>query len=190
LPGQAVAEKSPAMGVGLPAGCGSDQQALARSQKGLPPTVEPADGRQTENGVRHRQQATDETSCRADGCCVEQPTRGGGVQPSPVASSQPSMVWGWSGILDPGQGRGISCRHATPPIQQRHPAKLARRMKRRWRIVLMRTKGELLGTWMPRMRRPQRQLRRSNSGSMDGSGGGCWSGSSANPCQDAQTNRR
>ena len=29
---------------------------------------------------------------------------------------------------------------------QRHPAKLAKRMKRRWRIVLIRSKGEVLGT--------------------------------------------
>jgi hypothetical protein len=33
-----------------------------------------------------------------------------------------------------------------PPQIQRHPAKLASRMKRRWRIVLIRGKGEVLGT--------------------------------------------
>ena len=36
--------------------------------------------------------------------------------------------------------------HATPPPhRQRHPAKLAKRMKRRWRVVLLRNKGEILG---------------------------------------------
>ena len=42
--------------------------------------------------------------------------------------------------------------HATPPPhRQRHPAKLAKRMRdtasrRRWRVVLLRAKGEILGT--------------------------------------------
>jgi len=47
---------------------------------------------------------------------------------------------------DPAPGRGLYSCHAAPPIQQEDsPAKLARRMKRRWRIVLMRSRGELLG---------------------------------------------
>jgi hypothetical protein len=28
------------------------------------------------------------------------------------------MVWGWSAILDPGQGRGYICRYAAPRLQQ------------------------------------------------------------------------
>ena len=47
-------------------------------------------------------------------------------------------------LLDPGQGRGYICRHA-PPLQQGPPAKLPRRIKRRWRVVLLRSKGEILG---------------------------------------------
>jgi hypothetical protein len=40
-----------------------------------------------------------------------------------------------------------SCRHATPPPKSKDtPAKLASRMKRRWRIVLMRKSGQVLGT--------------------------------------------
>ena len=39
------------------------------------------------------------------------------------------------------------CGHATPPPQiQRLPAKLATRMKRRFRIVLIRKTGQVLGT--------------------------------------------
>ena len=38
-------------------------------------------------------------------------------------------------------------RYAPPPHQQeRQPRKLAGRMKRRWRVVLLRSKGEILGT--------------------------------------------
>ena len=33
----------------------------------------------------------------------------------------------------------------TPEVCAHSPAKIAKRMKRRWRIVLMRSKGELLG---------------------------------------------
>ena len=41
-------------------------------------------------------------------------------------------------------GQGLYFSHA-PPIQQSTPAKLAKRMKRRWRVVLFRAKGEILG---------------------------------------------
>jgi len=50
-------------------------------------------------------------------------------------------------ILDPGQGRGYI--FAMPPRRSSwkdSPAKLAARIKRRWRIVLMRKTGEVLGT--------------------------------------------
>ena len=42
----------------------------------------------------------------------------------------------------------LFCGHADPPPNQLqgHPAKLAGRMKRRWRVVLVRAKGEILGT--------------------------------------------
>jgi hypothetical protein len=41
----------------------------------------------------------------------------------------------------------LSCGHVDPPPHlQGHPRKLAARMKRRWRVVLLRAKGEILGT--------------------------------------------
>ena len=42
-----------------------------------------------------------------------------------------------------GQGRGYI--FAMPRRPMDTPAKLARRMKRRWRVVLLRAKGEILG---------------------------------------------
>jgi hypothetical protein len=51
------------------------------------------------------------------------------------------------GSLDPGQGSGYI--FAMPPrrsSKKDSPAKLASRMKRRWRVVLLRAKGEILGT--------------------------------------------
>jgi hypothetical protein len=48
--------------------------------------------------------------------------------------------------LDPPQGRGYN--RLMPPrrsSKKDSPAKLARRMKRRWRVVLLRSKGEILG---------------------------------------------
>ena len=57
------------------------------------------------------------------------------------------MVWGWSAVLDPGQGRGyISAMPPRRSSKKDSPAKLAGRMKRRWRVVLLRAKGEILGT--------------------------------------------
>ena len=50
------------------------------------------------------------------------------------------------GSLDPGQGSGYI--FAMPPrrtSKKDSPAKLASRMKRRWRVVLLRAKGEILG---------------------------------------------
>ena len=45
-----------------------------------------------------------------------------------------------------GAGQGLWCRHAAPSLQQKDsPAKLAGRMKRRRRVVLLRSKGEILG---------------------------------------------
>jgi hypothetical protein len=70
---------------------------------------------------------------------------------SPVASSQRSMVCGWSAIsaILPHSIRGRQGLyfHYAPPHQQerQRPAKLASRMKRRWRVVLLRAKGEILG---------------------------------------------
>ena len=49
-------------------------------------------------------------------------------------------------LLDPGQGRGYI--FAMPPrrsSKKDSPAKLAGRMKRRWRVVLLRARGEILG---------------------------------------------
>jgi hypothetical protein len=46
----------------------------------------------------------------------------------------------------PGRAGAIFCRYAPPHQQERQPAKLAGRMKRRWRVVLLRAKGEILGT--------------------------------------------
>src|SRR6476660_3381961 len=65
---------------------------------------------------------------------------------SPVASSQRSIVWGWSAILDPGQGRGYILVMPRRTSKKDSPKKLAGRMKRRWRVVLLRAKGEILGT--------------------------------------------
>jgi hypothetical protein len=46
-----------------------------------------------------------------------------------------------------GAGQRLCCRHAAPSLQQKDsPARLAGRMKRRWRVVLLRSKGEILGT--------------------------------------------
>ena len=56
------------------------------------------------------------------------------------------MVWGWSAILDPGQGRGyILAMPSRRSSKKDSPAKLAGRMKRRWRVVLLRAKCEILG---------------------------------------------
>jgi hypothetical protein len=42
--------------------------------------------------------------------------------------------------------RRLHSLHAVPPLQQDDsPAKLAGRMKRSWRVVLLRNKGEILG---------------------------------------------
>ena len=50
-------------------------------------------------------------------------------------------------LLDPRQGRGyISAMPSRRSSKKDSPAKLAGRMKRRWRIVLIRSKGEVLGT--------------------------------------------
>jgi hypothetical protein len=49
--------------------------------------------------------------------------------------------------LDPGQGRGYIFAMPTRRSSRKDsPAKLAARIKRRWRIVLMRKTGEVLGT--------------------------------------------
>ena len=67
------------------------------------------------------------------------------------------LNWLWLGLVNALDGRLTDSTsrfsatnfmwHATPPPQsQRHPAKLASVMKRRWRIVLVRSKGEVLGT--------------------------------------------
>jgi hypothetical protein len=55
------------------------------------------------------------------------------------------MVWGWSAILDPGQGRGYIWPMPRRSSKKDSPKKLAGRMKRRWRVVLLRAKGEILG---------------------------------------------
>ena len=49
--------------------------------------------------------------------------------------------------LDPGQGRAGAIFPAMPSRRSKKdsPAKLAGRMKRRWRVVLLRNKGEILG---------------------------------------------
>ena len=47
----------------------------------------------------------------------------------------------------PGQGRGyIFAMPPRRPSKKDSPVKLAGRMKRRWRVVLLRAKGEILGT--------------------------------------------
>jgi hypothetical protein len=56
------------------------------------------------------------------------------------------MVWGWSATLDSGQGRGYVSAMPRRTSKKDSPAKLAKRMKRRWRVVLLRSKGEILGT--------------------------------------------
>ena len=55
---------------------------------------------------------------------------------------------GHSAPLDPPQGRGYIFAAMPPrrPSKKDTPAKLAGRMKRRWRVVLLRPKGEILGT--------------------------------------------
>ena len=50
------------------------------------------------------------------------------------------MVWGWSAILDPGQGRGYSF-PLCPADPERHP----RQARQAGRVVLLRAKGEILG---------------------------------------------
>ena len=42
--------------------------------------------------------------------------------------------------------RGAGAISTAMPRKKDTPAKLARRMKRRWRVVLLRAKGEILGT--------------------------------------------
>ena len=49
------------------------------------------------------------------------------------------------GSLDPGQGRGYIFAPSRRSSKKDTPAKLAGRMKRRWRVVLLRSKGEILG---------------------------------------------
>ena len=50
-------------------------------------------------------------------------------------------------ILDPGQGRGYILTMAPRRTSKKDtPAKLAGRMRRRWRVVPLRAKGEILGT--------------------------------------------
>src|SRR6476660_1293954 len=52
--------------------------------------------------------------------------------------------------LDPAPGRGyISAMPPRRSSKKDSPAKLAGRMKRRWRVVLLRHKGEILGTVEP-----------------------------------------
>ena len=48
--------------------------------------------------------------------------------------------------LDPAPGRGYICRMPRRTSKKDTPKKLAGRMKRRWRVVLLRAKGEILGT--------------------------------------------
>jgi hypothetical protein len=48
--------------------------------------------------------------------------------------------------LDPGQGRGYILAVPRRTSKKDSPAKLAGQMKRRWRVVLLRHKGEILGT--------------------------------------------
>ena len=75
-------------------------------------------------------------------------------QPRPWArrlaldQGQPSRSRAWvAAPLDPGQGRGyIFAMPPRRPSKKDSPAKLAGRMKRRWRVVLLRPKGEILGT--------------------------------------------
>ena len=55
------------------------------------------------------------------------------------------MVCGWSATLDPGQDRGYISTMTRHTSKKDRPAKLAGWMKRRWRIVLLRAKGEILG---------------------------------------------
>ena len=58
---------------------------------------------------------------------------------------------------------------AMPPHRPK-PKDLAKRMKRRWRIVLIRSKGEVLGTVEAAAQGVQRRWLRSNSSSMNSSG--------------------
>jgi hypothetical protein len=48
--------------------------------------------------------------------------------------------------FDSGQGGGYIPAMPRRPSKKDSPAKLAGRMKRRWRVVLLRAKGEILGT--------------------------------------------
>ena len=74
------------------------------------------------------------------------PAHGPGA--SPLDQGQPSRSRAWvAAPLDPAQGSGYI--FAMPPrrsSKKDSPAKLAGRMKRRWRVVLLRAKGEILGT--------------------------------------------
>jgi hypothetical protein len=58
--------------------------------------------------------------------------------------------------LDPAPGRGYISAMPRRPSKEDSPAKLAGRMKRRWRVVLLRAKGEILGTVERQPRQPQR----------------------------------
>jgi hypothetical protein len=51
-----------------------------------------------------------------------------------------------TGRFDSEQGRGYISRYARRTSKKDSLAKLAARMKRRWRVVLLRHKGEILGT--------------------------------------------
>ena len=71
------------------------------------------------------------------------PAHGPGA--SPLDQGQPSRSRAW--VAAPGQGRGyIFAMPPRRPSKKDSPAKLAGRMKRRWRVVLLRSKGEILGT--------------------------------------------
>ena len=73
------------------------------------------------------------------------PPMGPAPRPS-IRASRADREHGWR-PLDPGQGSGyIFAMPPRRPSKKDSPAKLAGRMKRRWRVVLLRAKGEILGT--------------------------------------------
>jgi hypothetical protein len=76
--------------------------------------------------------------------------------------------------LDPGQRRGYIFAMPRRTSKKDSPAKLAGRMKRRWRVVLPRSKGEILGTSKPPMWRRPKQPQRSSLAWTKSSATGSW----------------
>ena len=102
---------------------------------------------QIANGTRRRCMFGQKIK-RGEVFCTTQKTSGAGMSIGNGMSIAVVGVVGHGGILTDsiGAGEGLYFRYAPAAPPRDTPAKLASRMKRRWRVVLLRHKGEILGT--------------------------------------------